>query len=96
MVNSGCVLFLKIIHLTDISCFNIQDYYKSIHLVTEIYMLLCENLTFFSKIAINSLEFSIHVFNKLSFLFWEHFEKIIHNVFMTQINNSPDERNCFK
>lgn len=39
-------------------------------------MRLCETLTFFSEITMNSLEFSVHVFNRLS-LIWEHFEKII-------------------
>ena len=52
MVNSGYVLFLKIICLIDISCFNIQACYKSIHLVNKEFM-PCETLTFFSKIAIN-------------------------------------------
>lgn len=61
------------------SCFNIQGCYKSIHLINKESMMPCETLTFFSKVAVNSLEFSIRVFHKLSFLFWEHFEKITHN-----------------
>ena len=62
----------------DMLCFNIQGHYKLIHLANQKNKRLCETLTFFSKIAINSWEFSIYVFNKLS-LIWEHFEKIIHN-----------------
>lgn len=60
------------------SCFGVQGCHESIHLVNKESVMPCETLTFFSKTAISSLEFSIHVFNKLSFLFWEHFDKTIH------------------
>lgn len=79
IVNSGVVLFFKIICPLGILCFTIQASYMGIRLVHQENMRLCENLTFSSKIGIH-WNSQLTCLTSLLF-FWEHFEKIIHNLY---------------